>query len=199
MIVNLETGSFAQVPLSDFDQRLHALTLDPGHYNFEKQISGGYLGNLGLVVLKMAAEEGLLSAKAAAAVIALPSLENRDLDDFCDNPFCPEGALASIEFEDNDRRVVQALGTAIYKRAAILSSVNIAFGAILSGAGHDPIAPVGVNIDGSTYYKTKTAEFKSRVEQGVREILSRHGIHHRATYVPDSPIVGAAVAALTRV
>lgn len=197
-IVNFESGEFAPVPLSDFDRRLHELTLDPGHSNFEKQISGGYLGTLGLVILKMAAEEGLFSAKAAEAIVALPALENRDFDDFCDNPFCTRGALASLDMEDNDRRVIQALGEAVYARAALLSSVNIAFGAILSGAGHDPLAPIGINIDGSTYYKTKTADFKSRTEEGLRAILSRRGIHFRTIFVPDSPIVGAAVAALTR-
>ncbi|MBR0056207.1 MAG: hexokinase [Kiritimatiellae bacterium] len=196
-IVNLETGDFAPVPLSDFDRRLHSLTLDPGHYNFEKQISGGYLGLLGLAVLKTAAEDGLFGAAAARGILALPALENRDFDDFCDNPFRAGGALAALEMEDADRRVAQALGEAVYSRAATLSAVNIAFGAILSGGGHDPLAPVCINIDGSTYYKTKTAEFKSRTEAGVRAMLGARGVHYRTIYIPDSPIVGAAVAGLT--
>lgn len=196
MIVNLETGDFAKLPLSDFDRRLHDLTLDPGRYNFEKQISGGYLGQLGLVMLKAAAGEGLLSRRAAEQVLALPALENRDFDDFCDNPYGDAGALAALDFDDNDRRVIQAIGEAAYSRAAFLSAVNIAYAAILSGGGTDPLAPVCINIDGSTYYKTKTADFKSRTEEGVRAILSGRGIHYRTICIPESPIIGAAVAGL---
>ena len=198
MIVNLESGHFGPVPFSDFDRRLHELTLNPGQDNFEKQISGGYLGQLGLVVLKMAAEEGLFTKKAADSILAMSTLENRDLDDFCDNPFCDDGALAALELEDGDRRTIQALGEAVYARAALLSAVNIAFGAILSGCGKDPLAPVCINIDGSTYYKTKTADFKSRTEAAMRAILGKRGIHYRTICIPDSPIIGAAVAGLAR-
>lgn len=196
MIVNLESGHFDPIPLSDFDRRLHELTLNPGQDNFEKQISGGYLGQLGLVVLKMAAEEGLFSRKAADSILAMSTLENRDFDDFCDNPFCDGGVLAALELEDGDRRTIQSLGEAVYARAALLSAVNIAFGAILSGSGKDPLAPICINIDGSTYYKTKTADFKSRTEAATRAILEKRGIHYRTIYIPDSPIIGAAVAGL---
>ena len=74
--------------------------------------------------------------------------------------------------------------------------MNIAYAAILSGGGTDPLAPVCINIDGSTYYKTKTADFKSRTEEGVRAILSGRGIHYRTICIPESPIIGAAVAGL---
>ena len=198
MIVNMETGDFAPVHLSDFDERLHAQTLDPGHFNFEKQISGGYLGQLGLVVLKAAAEDGLLSPAAARDVLALPSLENKDLDDFCDDPFTGGGALAALDFTDADRRVAQELGEAVYTRASLLSAANIAAGVIRSGGGADPLAPVCVNIDGSTYYRTRTAEFKSRTEEVVRDLLGPRGLHYRTVCIPESPVIGAAVAGLTR-
>lgn len=198
MIVNMETGNFASVEQSDFDTRLHSLTLDPGQYKFEKQISGGYLGLLGLAVLKTAAEEGLFSEKGAKALLGMSTLENRDLDDFCDNPFCTRGALAPLDLEFEDRRTIQKLGEAVYTRAAKLTAINVAFGAILSGGGKDPLAPVGINIDGSTYFKTKTAEFKSRVEEDVRNLLGGRGIHYRVMCVEDAPVIGAAVAALTQ-
>ena len=197
MIVNLETGNFAPLPLSDFDRRLHAQTLDPGKYNFEKQISGGYLGALGLCALKTAAEDGILSANAAQAIVALHALENKDFDDFCDNPYCGSGALAALDFTAGDRRAIQAIGEAIYSRASFLSAVNVSAAAILSGEGHDPLAPICINIDGSTYYRTRTAEFKSRCEETIRAILGRRGIHYRIVCVEDSPIIGAAIAAAT--
>lgn len=198
MIVNMETGDFAQVPMTDFDNRLHAQTLDPGAFKFEKQISGGYLGALGLVVLKAAAEEGIFSDAAASQILAMRALENKDFDNFCDDPFVADNALSALRLTDADRRAIQEIGEAVYARASLLSAVNIAVGIIRAGSGRDPLSPVCANIDGSTYYRTRTAEFKSRTEEVVRAILAPRGIHYRTVCIPDSPVIGAAVAGLTR-
>lgn len=199
MIINMETGNFGPVPMSDFDDRLHEGTLDPGRFKFEKQISGGYLGMLGLVVLKTAAKEGLFSPGAAKSILDLEKLDNKDFDDFCDDPLMAgDNPLSAIAFTEGDRLVVQELGNAVYGRAAFLSAVNISAGVIASGGGRDPLLPVCVNIDGSTYYRTKTAQFKSLTEQYVRGILNPMGISYRTVCIPDSPVIGAAVAGLTR-
>ncbi len=198
MIVNMETGDFSPLPLSDFDRTLHSQTMDPGRYNLEKQIAGGYLGHLGLVALKAAAEEGLLSAGAAKGIQAMETLSNKDFDDFCDDPLCAGGALAAVEMTAEDRRAVQEIGVAIYSRAAVLAAVNIAAAVIRSGGGKDPLEPVCVNIDGSTYYRTKTASFKSLAEETLRSILAPRGLHFRTVCIDDAPVIGAAVAGLVR-
>ena len=79
---------------------------------------------------------------------------------------------------------------------AVASSANIAAAVIRCGEGRDPLHPVCVTIDGSTYYRTRTGFFKSRVEQGLRDILGARGIHFETTFVEDAPVVGAAVAGL---
>lgn len=198
MIINMETGDFDPVPMTEFDERLHSRTLDPGKFRFEKQISGGYLGDLGLAFLQMAAEDGLFSEGAAKGILALEALENKDLDNFCDDPSVTGNALSELDLTDDDRRTIQEIGEAVYTRAAILSAVNVAAGVIRSGGGKDSLAPVCVNIDGSTYYRTRTAEFKSRTEEVVRSLLEPRGITYRAVNIPDSPVIGAAVAGLTR-
>ncbi len=198
MIINMETGFFDAVTMTDFDERLHASTMDPGFYKFEKQISGGYLGALGLVALKTAAEDGIFSEEANKAILALPSLENKDFDDFCDDPSVKNNTLSALPLTDDDARKIQKIGEAIYSRAAILSAINIAAGIIRSGGGKDSLAPVCANIDGSTYYLTRTAEFKSKTEAIVRELLGKRGISYRTICIPDSPVIGTAVAGLTR-
>lgn len=197
MIINVESGAFDKVPVTDIDQRLDATTMDAGTYGFEKKISGGYLGRLGLAALKTAAEEGLFSKAAAAAVLAFDTLDNKDLDDFCDNPLIKTGPFAALDLTDDDRRAIQAIAGAVYKRAAVLSAINLATAILRSGGGHDPLAPVCVNVDGSTFYRTLSVEFKSRIEAKLRDILEPYGISYKLVCIPDAPVVGAAVAGLT--
>ena len=198
MIINTESGSFGKTPRTDVDLRLDNSTMDPGSYQFEKMISGGYLGALGLAALQTAADDGFFSEAASAAIKAMKSLQNKDLDDFCDNPFLVSGPFASLPLTDDDRRVIQSIGGATYARAAHLSAVNLAAAILRSGGGHDPLAPVCVNIDGSTYYRTLSVEFRSRIEANLRALLAPEGIYYRLVAIPDSPVIGAAVAGLTR-
>ena len=198
MIVNIESGGFGLAPRSRFDEQFDATTRDPGAYAFEKMISGGYLGGLGLTVLKAAAREGLLSAAAGAALLVWRSLENKDLDDFCDNPFLPTGPFAVLPLTEEDRRTIQALGGALYRRAAWLAAVNLAAVILAGGGGRDPLYPVCVNVDGSTFYRTRSIAFRSRVEAHLRAILEPRGIAYELVGVDDAPVIGAAVAGLTR-
>lgn len=197
MAINVESGNFDGVTPSDFDRALDATLPDRGAYQFEKMISGAYLGSLGLQVLQRAAREGLFSPPSAAALLALPALRNKDFDDFVDNPFLTGTAFDTIPLTDDDRRAVVELGTPVFLRAARLTAVNIAAAILRSGAGRDPLHPVCVTIDGSTYYRTRSAQLKSRIEQHLRDILHPRGLHYDLIAVEEAPIIGAAVAGLT--
>ena len=196
MIVNVESGSFDGAPRSDFDRRAAARFKQPDEGVFEKMISGAYIGGVGLEALKAAAEDGLFSPAAAAALLALESLSTKDFDDFTANPFVATGALARIPFAEADRRTAAAVGEPLFVRAAALTAANISAAVLRSGAGLDPLHPVCVTIDGSTYYKTRSAMFKSRVEQGLRDILGPRGVHFDTIFVEDAPMIGSAVAGL---
>jgi hexokinase len=197
MAINVESGNFDGVPQSDFDRALDASLPDRGAYRFEKMISGAYLGSLALHVFRQAAAEGLFSPAAATAILALKELKNKDFDDFVDNPFLTGTAFDAVPLRDDDRRTLMALGTPVFLRAARLTAVNIAAGILRSGAGRDPLHPVCVTIDGSTYYRTRSAQLKSRIEQHLRDILHPRGLHYDLIAVDDAPIIGAAVAGLT--
>ncbi len=196
MIVNVESGGFAGAPRSEFDVRACARLKQPDEGLFEKMISGAYIGAVGLEVWKCAAEDGLLSPAAAAGIEGVAALETKDFDDFVANPYAPGGPLAALELTEDDRRAMTVLGEPLFVRAAALTAANIAAAVIRGGGGEDPLHPVCVAIDGSTYYKTRSAMFKSRVEQGLRDILGPRGIHFETVLVEDAPLVGSAVAGL---
>ncbi|MDD5704980.1 MAG: hexokinase [Kiritimatiellae bacterium] len=198
MIVNVESGGFSRAPRSRLDEKFDATTKDPGAYMYEKMISGAYLGGLGLTVLRAAADADMLSPATARTLRDWPGLATKDLDDFCDNPFLPTGPFAALRLSDDERRLLQALGSAVFRRAARLAAVNLAAVMIRANNGHDPLYPICANIDGSTYYRTLTAGFRSRVEGHMRALLEPRGIHYELTGIDDAPLIGAAVAGLTR-
>ncbi len=196
MIVNAESGAFDGAPRSDFDRRAAKRYGSQQTGLFEKMISGAYVGDVGLEALKAAAEDGLFSPGAASALLALEDLSTKDFDDFAANPFLRTGALADVPFSDDDRRVLMAVSEPLFLRAAAFTAVNVSAAVLRTRAGRDPLHPVCVTIDGSTYYKTRTAMFKSRVEQGLRDILGPRGVHFETVFVEDAPMIGSAVAGL---
>ncbi len=198
MIINVESGSFSKVPQSRFDQLFDATTADCCSYTFEKMIAGAYLGGLGGTILKEAAKASLFTPATAQAVLTMPTPSSKDLNLFCQNPWLPPETFAALPMTEDDRRTALELCLAVYTRAALLTAVNIAAAVIRSGTGIDPLHPVAVNIDGSTYYRTTAASFASRVQGHLRDLLGPRGLHYELISVDEAPIIGAAVAGLTR-
>ena len=200
MIINAESGSFDKIAQSAFDAAMDAKTVDPGHNVFEKMIAGGYLGGVGLEVYKAAAKAGLFSAKAVQAVGGLGSLETMDFDNFCvgfrkdgrDNPL--DAAFADAA----DAKMARRLGVPVFDRAAVLTAIHLAAFCIKSGEGAEAAAPIAINADGSTYYKTRTIPFAATVARELDDMLvRRRNIHYCITpQVEDAPMVGAALAAM---
>lgn len=196
MVINVESGNFNGAVLSDFDKAFDATTSDPGVGLFEKMISGAYMGGVGLAMLKAAATDGLFSEAFAAKILAMNSLETMHFDNFIANPFIKDGLFETFNPTEDDRRMAMTIGEQLFVRAAKLTAVNIAAAVIRSNAGTDKLHPVCVTVDGSTYYKTRSAFFKSRVEQYLREILNGRGIYFDVISVDDAPMVGSGVAGL---
>ena len=192
--INIESGNFARCPQTEIDAAFDATTATPGKQRLEKMVSGAYLGGLALAVLRRAAKEGLLSPAGSAAIAGAPTLTPKEMDRFLDNPFA-EGPVNALLPELNDKRAACAVFTALVSRASLLAAVNISATVIKSGAGHDPLHPVAVNIDGSTYYKTRGMQ--SMAEGHLRALLGSRGIHYRLLHVDEAPLIGAAVAGLS--
>lgn len=196
MVINIESGAFRGVRQSAFDAAMDAQTIDRGHYTFEKMISGAYLGWLGFTVLCAAAQAGLFTAAAAARIASWPTLSNKHLDDFCGGRPTPDNPFQDTAFSASDRETVVRLCTPVYMRAAVLTAVNLASAILKTGEGHDPARPVCVNVDGSTYYRTLTADFPQLVQRELAALLTPRGIAYELIRVDESPVIGAAVAGL---
>ncbi len=206
MAVNVESGGFRNIEQSLFDRLLDQRTNDPGAYTFEKMISGRYLGSVGSIVLLEAAKEGFFSTGATESIMAMDGgsedelqlVSNKDMDDFCGGKFCEGNPLNAGVFNDDDKKLIRSLCTPVYERAAILAAINIAAAVIKTGAGSDPARPVCVNVDGSTYYRTITADFENRVRSELDALLSKRALNYELVKVDDSPVIGAAVAGLMK-
>jgi hexokinase len=200
MIINTESGAFDKAPHSTFDKAVDAKSGNPGGGLLEKKIAGGYLGSLGLEIYKGAAKEGLFSAKAAAGVLGLGSLETIDFDNFCASFQKPgrTNPLDAVFSDPDDAKMAKRLGLPVFERAAVLTAVQLAAFAIKSGGGTDATAPVAINADGSTYYKTRTIPFAETVKAELDSLLVKsRNIHYEITpQVEDAPMVGAAIAAM---
>jgi hexokinase len=202
MIINAESGSFDKLERSKFDLAMDAKQIDPGHNPLEKMIAGGYLGAVGLEVYKAAAKEGMFSAKAAAAIGGLGSLETMDFDNFCaaQRKEGRENPLDSIFSDADDAKMARRLGIPVFERAAVLTAIHLAAFCIKSGAGADASAPIAINADGSTYYKTRAIRFDETVKRELDDMLvRRRNINYEITaQVEDAPMVGAAIAAMLK-
>ena len=200
MIINAESGSFDKLEQSAFDKAMDAKQPDPGHNPLEKMIAGGYLGGVGLEVYKAAAKAGLFSARAAQAIGGLGSLETMDFDNFC-AAYKKEGRenpLDAIFADADDAKMARRLGLPVFERAAVLTAIHLAAFCIKSGEGADASAPIAINADGSTYYKTRAIPFAETVRRELDDMLvRRRNIHYCITpQVEDAPMVGAAIAAM---
>ena len=200
MIINAESGSFDKLAQSNFDKAMDQKTQAPGHNPLEKMIAGGYLGGVGLELYKAAAKAGLFSAKAASAIGGIGALETMDLDNFC-AAFKKEGRdnpLDAIFADPDDAKMARRLGIPVFERAAVLTAIHLAAFCIKSGEGADDSAPIAINADGSTYYKTCAIPFADTVKKELDDMLvQRRNIHYCITpRVADAPMVGAAIAAM---
>ena len=200
MIINAESGSFDKIAQSAFDAAMDAKTVDTGHNVLEKMIAGGYLGGVGLEVFKSAARAGMFSEKAAKAIGGLGSLETMDFDNFC-AAFRKEGRenpLDAVFADPDDAKMARRLGIPVFERAAVLTAIHLAAFCIKSGEGAEASAPIAINADGSTYYKTRAIPFAETVKRELDDMLvRRRNIHYCITpQVDDAPMVGAAIAAM---
>ena len=200
MIINAESGSFDKLAQSAFDKAADQKTMDPGHNPLEKMIAGGYLGGVGLELYKAAAKAGMFSAKAASSIVGLGALETMDFDNFC-AAFRKEGRenpLDAIFADPDDAKMARRLGIPVFERAAALTAIHLAAFCIKSGEGADASAPIAINADGSTYYKTRAIPFAETVKRELDDMLvRRRNIHYCITpQVDDAPMVGAAIAAM---
>lgn len=202
VIINAESGAFDKIEQSVIDQMMDAKTLHPGKQIFEKMIAGAYLGPLALEMWKAAAKVGFFTQTAAMKIGGLGSIETIDVDNFCAAIKCANrvNPLDSIFVDMGDIRIARKLGLLIFDRAAILTAIHLAAFAIKCGEGVEEQCPIAIIPDGSTWYKTKCIDFPGTVKRELDVMLiKKRNIHYIFTEkIEDAPMIGAAIAALTK-
>lgn len=191
MPINCESGNFTRFPKSTFDLQYEAASGN-GKAQWERCISGVHLGSLGTILLRQAAQEGLLPSLADR--LNAHTFTHIELDNYCagTNPDlfnCPS----------NEAETLRTLLTTLYERAALFAAINIAAAGIRSArARNQTSGTIHVNADGSTFWKTTSIPFAQRVAGHLETLL--HPYHYTCTLfrVEEAPLLGAALAALNR-
>lgn len=194
-VINIESGGFGAAPHSPIDRAFDATTLNPGFYTFEKMISGAYLGGLFTAALRAAAEAGLFAGATADAITSMDSLQTSEMGGFLTGV---EGSvIRNLFVQDYERDIAFAIAEEIVDRAARLSAINLASIAIKTGKGCDPARPVLTAADGTTFYELPGLRRKTLgyIDSFLRE---GHGQYMEFARMDNAPLIGAAIAGLSR-
>ncbi|MBO4410050.1 MAG: hexokinase, partial [Spirochaetales bacterium] len=90
--------------------------------------------------------------------------------------------------------LLEILG-AFVSRAAMLTAANLASAVLVTDFGKDEDHPVLINADGTTFHSI--GMLKSLVTEYLDAYLSEKGRRAVITQVPDSPVLGSAIGALS--
>lgn len=196
-IVNLESGEFDKMAMGDLDNAFTARMRNPESHRLEKMMSGQYMGALLLEYLRGAQAAGVFSAAADGAVQVLRELTTKDVCDFLAAPR-GENVLACLTASSEaDRLAVYRLAEALLERAAKLVAVCYAACAGRTGAGKNPLRPILITAEGTTYYKCEL--LKQKVDYYMEHYLRRGlGLHVKTARVDDAVTFGAALSAVCR-
>jgi hexokinase len=193
-IVVAESGNFTFRYRGALDNEIDAKTKNPGCYTNEKASAGAYLGPLTLHILKRAALDGVLRFKKSAALLALPSLQTLELNEFLNNPLALKGPLGSL-FDRDERDALAStsyLASIISERAALLAAVIIAGAVEHINAGFDPHAPVRIAVEGTTYIRY--FQIRKALCAHLHRLLSAHSPrYYIISPVEQASLFGGAV------
>lgn len=174
-IINIESGCL-KFSLGDLDEKHFSETKEPEKYNFEKMISGAYLGSVIRVVFEQAAKEGFFSPSFSVPEnFVTADADNMHFDN---------------KQDDENAKIIAAT---VIKRAAKLTAANLAASILATDFGKDK--PVLINADGTTFYLTPG--LRENTEKYLEEYLAKFGRKAVFTKIEQSPVIGSAIGALS--
>lgn len=193
-IVVCESGKCNKISLSDFDVSLDKKTNIPGQYLLEKGCSGAYLGKIAFEMIHFGAEENLFSPETCRKISELKDLTLIEVDSFLHSPF-EKGLVSDLCADDEDRRKIYELFDCAVDRVARYAASILGANAIQSGAGKNPLHPICIVANGTTFYKTH--KLKERIYSYLEQFLTKEKeIFFEIVSVEDDITVGTAVAGL---
>ena len=194
MVINVESGSYNLVN-GKIDKLFQQTTKDPSSYHFEKKISGAYIGPMSSFVIHKAIEEGVLSSSFKERYESLGNVNTTEMSHYLEMPFNLDYKLVKcVDGNSEDAENLWFILEAIIKRAAKMTAANIASAVLKTEYGKNPLYPVCINADGTTFYKTEYLEQYTKFY--LREFLQfKHGRFVQFVRIDNSPVIGAAIAA----
>ena len=194
MLVNVESGFYCGVTLSDFDRAIDAKTDAPGTCLLEKQIAGKYLGEQCRLSLIAAAEEGLFSPAVAEKVKAIEKLDTSVADAFELEPRYSMAIEALAEAPEADRITAGQIITASFVRSANLATCAVSALSELIGRPKDRYKPIITCVDGSLFNKS------FRMHTAMTTAMQDFTVQERECFalckgVENATYIGTAVAA----
>ncbi|MDC7227309.1 MAG: hexokinase [Spirochaetales bacterium] len=198
-LINMETGSCSILPSGPLDSRFRDTTARPDAYVLEKMISGGYLGPLWFFVMREASAAGCFSDKFREALDAASkknmaaACDASDLSRFLSDGVLPEPLEGRGSKQDIEDALI--LSRAITSRAAYLAALVITAIIIKSGKGRTAEKPIGLCIDGTTFWKLHG--LKEDVFKNLEKFAFEEGLYYKVIQIENAPVIGAAVAGLT--
>ena len=199
MIINTESGGYGKFPRGNIDREFDLGTIDPGVYLFEKVIGGKYEGNLILLLIGKAVEDGLFSDYFGHCLKCIDTLPSASVDSFIASPFgenvlakCCQGSNAG----DDDRATLYYLIDFTYERSAMLIFINLASIMMKTGKGKNPCSPVCVVVEGSTINNSEL--LMQKINYYIKRYLNdRFNIYCKFIKVDNANLIGTAIAGLT--
>ncbi len=196
-IINMESAMFNKCPRGEVDEAFIAGTENPHVNQLEKMCSGGYLGSLWALYLREAALADLFSSGIREQIEGLNNLQTMDMDLFLRNPFGEHGLTQYlVSGTESDIMICWKIADRLLDRASKLVAATISSVVLWTEYGKNPLRPVCICADGSTFYRLKG--YKSRTEFYLKSYLEEsRGRWVELVTVTDAPQVGAVVAGLT--
>ncbi len=195
LLINIESGIYDKVPRGQIDIEFDNDTTNPGDHIFEKTISGAYQGGLTLAVIRRATKDGLFSTEASEKLNSIKELASKEIDDFLYFPYGDNVLAKCCLKHDDDCTALFYLIDSIFERIARFVTFSLTAVIEKTGKGTDPLKPVCITADGSTFYKSKL--FRSKLDYYIRTYTNeKKGIYCEFVKVDNGTLIGTAIAGL---
>ena len=197
MIVNMEAGSFDGVTLTSFDHAVNEASARPGGQLLEKMVSGAYLGEVVLAVLRTMVAERLLPAGnrtwdrgTFTGVHMTQVLE--DKADFTKTNSVAQTELGLTGLTTGQLLAIRRVVESVAARSARL--VGATFAGILRYLDPGLEREHAVAVDGSLY--AHMPGYNASVRAGLEAVLGPEARGVTTNLIKDGSGIGAAIAAL---
>ena len=187
MLINTEAGGYDGFRQSVCDAEIDAESKDPGDQRLEKMVSGAYFSTVALKAAKLAAREGIFSARTAEAIGALTDLDAVMIDGFMREGGEGGTELGALCYGSGDAALLYDILDGLYERAAKL--VAIAITAVLRRSGASAGHRGYIVAEGSAF--RYGFRFRERFERHIMDHV-QGGKPYDLVLADDHVLVGAA-------